>query len=110
MRQRTDTGGEFRSGDTADLEDLREALTSSVRHRLILWAIRWILGFAAIALVVYFWPTLTWLFWVGAAVAVTSLVVMLSIQVIALRRIDAGKHRIQEYEKLAREAEEKGNG
>jgi hypothetical protein len=64
------------------------------------------LGFAAIAVVVHFYPALSWLFWAGAAVAALSLVVTLSIHAFANRRLNLGKRRLDEYERIAREAEE----
>jgi membrane protein implicated in regulation of membrane protease activity len=86
---------------------MREALTGSVKRRLLLWGVRWTLGFAAIAVAVHFYPTLTWLYWAGAGVAAVSLVVTLSIHAFAQRRLDFGKRRLDEYERIAREAEEK---
>jgi hypothetical protein len=91
-----------KSAERSDLDEMREALAGSARRRLLLWAVRWLLGFAAIAVVVHFYPTLTWLFWAGAAVAALSLVVTLSILAFARRRVDAGKRRLDEYERIAR--------
>jgi hypothetical protein len=95
-----------KSAERSELDELREALAGSVRRRLILWAVRWLLGFAAIAVVVHFYPALSWLFWAGAAVAALSLVVTLSIHAFANRRLNLGKRRLDEYERIAREAEE----
>jgi membrane protein YdbS with pleckstrin-like domain len=95
------------SADRSELDDMRGALAGSVRRRLALWAIRWVLGFAAIAVFVHFYPTLAWLFWAGAAVAALSLVVTLSIHAFGKRRLDVGERRLDEYERIAREAEEK---
>jgi hypothetical protein len=88
-----------KSADRSELDEMREALAGSVRRRLILWAVRWVLGFAAIAIVVHFYPTLTWLFWAGAAVAALSLVVTLSIHAFAKKRLDVGERRLDEYER-----------
>ena len=43
--------------------------TQSVSRRLILWAVRWIIGFGVIALVVYFQPAWSWLWRVGGCIA-----------------------------------------
>ena len=94
------------TADRSELDEMRDALAGSVRRRLRLWAVRWVLGFAAIAVVVHFYPHLTWLFWAGAGVAALSLVVTLSIHAFAKRRLDLGKRRLDEYERIAREAEE----
>lgn len=107
MNGHTDGGDGFKSGDTADLEQLRETLASFGKRRLFLWCVRWILGFAAIGLIVYFWPALTWLFWVGAAIATTSLAATLAFLGIALRRVAAGRRRIEDYERLAQMAGER---
>ena len=106
MSQPTGAGAEFKSAERTELDEMREALAGSVRRRLRLWAVRWVLGFAAIAVVVHFYPNLTWLFWAGAGVAALSLVVTLSIHAFAKRRLDLGKRRLDEYERIAREAQE----
>jgi hypothetical protein len=96
----------YMTADRSELDEMRDALAGSVRRRLRLWAVRWVLGFAVIAVVVHFYPNLTWLFWAGAGVAALSLVVTLSIHAFAKRRLDLGKRRLDEYERIAREAEE----
>jgi membrane protein YdbS with pleckstrin-like domain len=88
-----------KSAERSELDEMREALAGSVRRRLILWAVRWVLGFAAIAALVHFYPTFTWLFWAGAAVAALSLVVTLSIHGFAKRRLEVGQRRLDEYER-----------
>jgi len=93
-----------KSADRSELDEMRKTLAGSVRRRLILWAVRWVLGFAAIAAVVHFYPTHSWLFWAGAVVAALSLIVTLSIHAFAKRRLDVGKRRLDEYERIAREA------
>jgi small-conductance mechanosensitive channel len=107
MSQRADAGAEFKADERSELDEMRDALAGSVKRRLVLWAVRWALGFLAIAVAVYFYPTLTWLFWAGAGVAVASLAVTLSIYAFARRRLELAKRRLDDYERIAREAEEK---
>ena len=107
MSPRADADAEFKSGDRSELDEMREALAGSVKRRLVLWAVRWALGFSAIAVAVYFYPRLTWLFWAGAGVAIAFLAVTLSIYAFARRRLDLAKRRLDDYERIAREAEEK---
>ena len=85
---------DYKAADEARLESLRSTIVGSARQRLILWAVRWALGFCAIGVIAYFWPGLTWLFWVGLAVAATSLVLTLSLRAVALKRIDRASRRL----------------
>src|SRR5688572_27905581 len=104
MSQRADEGSEFRSGDRLGLDEMREALTGSIKRRLLLWVARWTLGFAAIAEVEHFYPLLNQLYSAGAGVAAVSLIVMLSIYALAQMRLDHGKRRLDELERIARVA------
>lgn len=87
-----------KSAHRTKLDEMREAMAGSVKRRLVLWAVRWVLGFAALAVVVHFYPKLTWLLWAGAVVAALSLVLTLSIHAFAKRRLDLGERRLDEIE------------
>lgn len=84
-----------------------EAFDVSLRHRLLLWLLRWIAGFAAIAVIVYLWPELAWLWWAAAAVAGLSLVLMLAIHRFVGRRAAQATRRLGEFDRFVRELEEK---
>jgi uncharacterized membrane protein len=86
--------------DRSDLNEMREVLTASIKRRLLMWVVRWTLGFAAIAVTVYFRPGLSWLFLAGAGVAAASLIVMLSMYAFARRRLEVGRQRLDDYEVL----------
>lgn len=85
------------SVDHAHLNGLREAIGVSVKRRLVLWAVHWTLGFAAIGLITHLRPGLDWLWWAGGLLALISLAITLGLYWSARRRIDT--------ERLAREAE-----
>jgi hypothetical protein len=58
--QRPDEDGELGSL-THDLDHIRSDTTSFLKQRLVMWAVRWCIGFAIIWVVVSFWPNLDWL-------------------------------------------------
>jgi hypothetical protein len=84
---RPDDDGELGSL-TDDLDQIRSDTTSFLRQRLLMWAVRWCIGFASIWVVVSFWPNLGWLWWVGAAVASASLAFLLLSRWLISRRLD----------------------
>lgn len=90
---------------SAELEVAAAAVISSLRRRLALWAVRWTIGFAAIAVTLHFRPSMTWLWWAGGGVAVLSLLVLIGSNALIQRRMDTARTRIAEYEREAREAE-----
>jgi hypothetical protein len=52
--------------EAAALRTLEGETANFFRRRLVLWAVRWVIGFAIIAVVVHFQPDWFWLWWVGA--------------------------------------------
>lgn len=80
-------------------------MSASTRRRLVLWAVRWTLGFTAIGLITHLRPGLDWLWWAGGLLALISLTITLGLYWSARRRIDTAQTRVGEYERLAREAE-----
>ncbi|MDH3595231.1 MAG: hypothetical protein OEU09_18710 [Rhodospirillales bacterium] len=71
---------------TAELEALRGETDRFLTKRLVLWAIRWIIGFAIIAAVDYFFDGVGWLWWAGGALAATTLILMLVMHWIMARK------------------------
>jgi hypothetical protein len=70
------------------MDDLLDALWARwIRLRLMAWLVRWVLGFATIALVVHWKPSLWWLWLVGGSIAGSSLVVVLVWAVLGKRKI-----------------------
>ena len=89
--------------------ELRRAgavFAGSIRRRLALWAVRWTIGFIAIGIAAYLEPTLAWLFWAGAGLAGVSLVVTLTGYWMLRRRLAVAERRIDENERIVREAEQ----
>lgn len=91
--------------DTARLFEAASALRVSFKRRLLLWTIRWLITFGVIGAIVYFNPTLSWLWWVGAALALVSLGLVLVLHVVLQRRLALSHQRIAEYERAAAGAE-----
>ena len=88
-----------------ELHAISANVTQAVRRRLILWAIRWLIGFGAIAILTHFWSASSWLWWVGGAVAALSLGATLIMHFIMQRKIAAVRTKIDEAERLAVEFE-----
>jgi len=90
-----------------ELDGISGDFSKFTRQRLIIWGIRWIIGFAIIWAIVSFQPQWSWLWWVGGAVALASLALLLSGQWLVNRQIkktDATIRRASaEIEKGSRE-------
>lgn len=57
------------------MADPQQSLTHFFQTRFLLWAIRWVIGFGLIWLLVAYYPEYSWLWWVGGVVAALSLAV-----------------------------------
>lgn len=89
--------------DTSELVSLSAGLTQSLQRRLVMWAVRWLIGFGIVAAVVHFWPSVAWLWWAAAAVAALSLITLLIVHFVVQRRIGVAQARIAEAELLAQQ-------
>ncbi len=89
--------------DTSELASMSAGLTQSLQRRLVMWAVRWLIGFGIVAAVVHFWPSVSWLWWAAAAFAALSLITLLVVQFIVQRRIGVAQTRIAEAELLAQQ-------
>ena len=85
-----------------ELEDLQDELADinrdavlNIRQRLIMWVIRWTIGFGLIWLLVWNWPQLSWLWWVGGIVAATSLVFYLGAYLWMSKQLDRAGERLE---------------
>jgi len=88
-----------------ELQATAAALSRSLQRRLMLWAVRWLLGFAIIAALVHFNPGLSWLWWVSIGIAGLSLTATLVMHLLMQRRIAKAQGRIADFERMAAEAE-----
>ena len=52
-----------------ELEVLQQDMTAFFKRGIVLWAVRWTIGFAIIGVVVSFNPQWRWLWWVGIGFA-----------------------------------------
>jgi len=90
-----------------ELEGLRDESTLFVKQRLLMWAIRWIIGFAIISAVVAYQPQWSWLWWVGGGAALVSLVLVLAGDWLIQKRIDKSERRARELVAEVAELEER---
>lgn len=61
-----------------ELERLDASTATFGTRRMVLWAIRWAMGFAVIAVVVHFHPDWSWLWWAGAGLAAPMPIMLLA--------------------------------
>lgn len=87
--------------DRRALDEVAATFSHSVKRRLIMWCVRWTIGFGIIALVVRFWPALSWLWWVGAGVAVLSLALTVTMSWVVHRRVGMVRRAVIDVERLA---------
>lgn len=70
-----------------ELDDIRNTIASTLRRGLVLWAVRWSIGFALVGLVVWLYPDLDWLWIAALIVALLSLSIMVFTGVLFRRRL-----------------------
>lgn len=58
--------------DIEELQSLRSDWSAFSRRRLVLWGVRWTIGFAIIGVVVYSNPEWSWLWWFGLGFALLT--------------------------------------
>lgn len=87
----------------AEADKLAERFDQDVRRALILWLIRWIVGFLLIWFVTAVSGGLGWLWWVGIIAAVASLIATLAIKRTMSRRFDSLNESFDELERVLRD-------
>ncbi len=99
---------------TDDIDSVQSQTTAFLKQRLILWVVRWTVGFALIWWAVSQWPQLDWLWWFGGIVAAASLTLIVLSGWLLQRRISKGterihdlQHKIQELEREQRSKEDR---
>lgn len=90
----------------AELEALTTEFFPSLKRAIVLWLLRWIIGFGVIAFVVTLWPSFAWLWWAGAAVAGLSLFSMLFMRAVLRRKTATVHQRLGELDRMVEELEE----
>lgn len=55
-----------------ELFQIQESSNKFIKKRLILWVIRWVIGFSIIGVVVHYNENLAWLWWVGIGFALIT--------------------------------------
>lgn len=79
--------GEILEDEARQLHALQQDSEAFFKRRLILWGLRWAIGFAVIWAVVAYQPAWSWLWWAGAGVAALSLITILVGRVLLNRRL-----------------------
>jgi len=87
------------------LDFARQDLDTSLKKRLIMWAIRWIIGFVIIWLITAYYPQASWLWLVGIVTASAFLVFVLAGSWMLKRRFEMAETRISRAEQEIRELE-----
>lgn len=92
--------------DREEVHDLQRNMSVFGKRQMIRWAVRWVIGFSLIGLVVYFQPRWSWLWWVGMGFATLTPIVTLTSQWLVGRQVRRVEKALAELEDAAHEAEE----
>ena len=87
--------------ETYELAAMSAGLSQSLIRRLVMWAARWLIGFAIVAAVVHFWPSASWLWWAAAAIAALSLASLVVMHALVQHRIAAVQSSAAAVDRLA---------
>lgn len=88
-----------------ELRSLKESSDSFLTRRIVLWVIRWIIGFAIIGIVVYFKPGWSWLWWVGLGFAVITPISALLSKIFLDRKLRQVQSTLAELERSIDDAD-----
>ena len=89
-----------------ELRSLRRGWSAFSYRRLVLWLIRWTIGFALIALVAALYPEVSWLWWVGIGFAMLTPVMAMASQWFPSRKLRQVGSALAELEKAIGELEQ----
>ncbi|MYM64887.1 hypothetical protein [Pseudomaricurvus sp. HS19] len=93
-----------------ELSDIKEEHKGFLRRRIILWVVRWIIGFAIVAVVVRHYPNLFWLWYVaGAIFLVTPITALLAQRFVAGKLGELEKNIENLNQQLAADTDEQAN-
>lgn len=94
----------------SDIDTNRDVLTAldavistETRRALIIWALRWTIGFAIIWAVTAWTERFDWLWWVGAVVAGTSFAWTVWLRLLVGRRVTRLNHKLDELDDILAE-------
>lgn len=91
----------------AELSALRAHTHMYVAKRLVTWAVRWIIGFAIIGAVTYFYDGLAWLWWAGIGLAGTSLVLMFVMHWLMSNKLASVEGELNKLDEMIRDSGER---
>ena len=98
-------GGNF-SDNREEFQSLRRGWSAFTYRRLVLWLIRWTIGFALIGLFAALYPELSWLWWVGIGVAMLAPVTALASQWLVSQKLRQAESALAELEEAMDELEQ----
>ncbi len=82
-----------------ELKSLESSFDVSIKRKLLLWVVRWIIGFAIIAVVTSYFPGVSWLWYVGIAIAIISLIAIFAAKSILSRRFRIARSTIESLQR-----------
>jgi ABC-type bacteriocin/lantibiotic exporter with double-glycine peptidase domain len=98
---------EFKSEGTVDeFYIAQQEISQLVAGALARWIVRWVIGFAAIALVTWIKPQWTWLWWAALALASASLLFTLAMQFVLQRKIAEAQETTRRLEAVLDELDD----
>lgn len=91
---------------TEQMSAVRREFQQDMKRRILLWAIRWFIGFSIIAVVVYFKPEWSWLWWVGVGFALVTPLTTLVAQKFVDRKIAETHQALAQAQRMADDADQ----
>jgi Flp pilus assembly protein TadB len=84
-----------------ELDEEEIAWKRQLRKQMLMWLIRWTIGFAIIAIIYSYQPGWTWLWWSGIAIATVSLVFNVVLGMMMHRHFRRARQQFKEADAFA---------
>lgn len=94
------------SENREELQSLRRGWSAFAGRRLVLWLIRWTIGFTLIGLVAALCPEMSWLWWVGIGFAILTPFTAMACQWLVSRKIREAETALADLEETMPELED----
>lgn len=86
-----------------ELDEIEQSTKTLITRSLIFWVMRWAIGFSIIGIIVYYNNNLSWLWWLGIAIALITPVVSLFTKVILGKKLKETQDKLKELEAMLEE-------
>jgi len=88
-------------------DEIGSEFASFFKRRIVMWAVRWTIGFALTGVLVSFRPEYEWLWWITGGLALVSLLLLLLGQWLVQRKLAQTTTKIDDVNAIVREDHER---